>query len=122
MAFNMVSMQTAAFSAVPREKTGRASSLFSTVRQVAAALGVAIAATVLSTQTAGSGSLAPAARAIAGLNGFHYAIASLLIMGLFAMFFATRIRDDTSSGALRARAAKPERVPAMQTSGAVRAG
>ncbi len=38
MAFNMVSMQTAVFSAVPRAKTGRASSLFSTSRQVGAAL------------------------------------------------------------------------------------
>ncbi len=122
MAFNMVSMQTAAFSAVPREKTGRASSLFSTGRQVAAALGVAIAATVLTTQLAGSDSLAPVARAAAGLNGFHLAIATLLVMGLFSMFFATRIRDDASSAPRGARNTQPsERVPAMQTGGPVRA-
>jgi EmrB/QacA subfamily drug resistance transporter len=93
MAFNMVSMQTAAFSAVSREKTGRASSLFSTVRQVAAAFGVAIAATVLSSQTNGARALDAAAQVQAGLTGFHYAIASLLLLGLFSFVFALRIRD-----------------------------
>ena len=37
IAFNMVSMQTALFASVPREKTGRASSLWNTSRQVAVA-------------------------------------------------------------------------------------
>src|SRR4051794_33193642 len=50
IAFNMVSMQTALFSDVPREKTGRASSLWNTSRQVAVAVGVAVAATVLISQ------------------------------------------------------------------------
>jgi EmrB/QacA subfamily drug resistance transporter len=121
MAFNMVSMQTAAFSAVPREKTGRASSLFSTVRQVAAALGVAIAATVLSTQTAGSSGLAPAARAVAGLNGFHFAIASLLIMGLFSLFFALRIRDQDASPGLRGARAPAPAAQRLSGVGAARA-
>jgi EmrB/QacA subfamily drug resistance transporter len=91
MAFNMVAMQTAAFSAVPRNKTGRASSLFSTVRQVAAALGVAVAATVLSTRSSaaalGAGQVAP------DLTGFHYAVASLLVFGLLSLFFALRFQD-----------------------------
>jgi hypothetical protein len=89
----LVSMQTAAFSAVPREKTGRASSLFSTVRQVAAAFGVAIAATVLSSQTNGARVLDAAAQVQAGLAGFHYAIAGLLLLGLFSLVFALRLRD-----------------------------
>jgi EmrB/QacA subfamily drug resistance transporter len=92
MAFNMVSMQTAAFSAIPRDKTGRASSLFSTVRQVGAALGVAVAATVLSSWTSGSNSLDQTAHQLAGLQGFHFAVAALLVMGGFSLFFALRVR------------------------------
>ena len=67
--------------------------MFSTVRQVAAAFGVAIAATVLSSQTNGARVLDAAAQVQAGLTGFHYAIASLLILGLFSMVFALRMRD-----------------------------
>jgi EmrB/QacA subfamily drug resistance transporter len=108
MAFNMVAMQTAVFSAVPREKTGRASSLFSTARQVAAAFGVAIAATVLSSQTNGARTLDTAARVQAGLTGFHYAIASLLILGLFSVFFALRLRDsDPAAARQRAEVQRP---------------
>jgi EmrB/QacA subfamily drug resistance transporter len=107
MAFNMVSMQTAAFSAVPREKTGRASSLFSSVRQIASAVGVAIAATVLGTRLAGANGQSPEAQQIAGLNGFHAAIASLLVMGLFSLFFALRIRDQDASPAAHADATRP---------------
>ena len=59
---------------------------------MAAAFGVAIAATVLSSQTNGARTLDTAARVQAGLTGFHYAIASLLIR-LFSLFFALRLRD-----------------------------
>jgi EmrB/QacA subfamily drug resistance transporter len=97
MAFNMVSMQTAAFSAIPREKTGRASSLFSTVRQVGAALGVALAATVLASWTSAAKGLDQPAQALAGLQGFHYAVAALLVMGGFSLFFALRVRAQDPS-------------------------
>jgi hypothetical protein len=108
MAFNMVAMQTAVFSAVRREKTGRASSLFSTARQVAAAFGVAIAATVLSSQTSGARTLDAAVRVQAGLTGFHYAVASLLMLGLLSLFFALRLRDiDPAAARQRAEAQRP---------------
>lgn len=123
MAFNMVSMQTAAFSAVPRDKTGRASSLFSTVRQVAAAFGVAIAATILSSQTNGARALDSAARVQAGLTGFHYAIASLLVLGLFSVFFALRIRDQDPIQTTRTAAdEKPSRAVAAAALAAAGAG
>jgi EmrB/QacA subfamily drug resistance transporter len=101
MAFNMVAMQTAAFSAVRREQTGRASSLFSTMRQVAAALGVAIAATLLASQTNGAAGLGDAARQQAGLLGFHLGVASLLFLGLFSLFFALRLPDSETLGTRR---------------------
>jgi len=71
IAFTMVSMQTALFSAVPREKTGRASSLFSTSRQVAVSFGVAVAgagATRCAARTAGTGSGGGQGLRTGGLN------------------------------------------------------
>jgi hypothetical protein len=65
----------------------------STNRQVAAAFGVALAATVLSSQTNGARVLDVAAQVQAGLTGFHLAIASILVLGLFSVVFALRIRD-----------------------------
>ncbi len=96
MAFNMVSMQTVVFSAVPREKTGRASSLFSMSRQVGAALGVALVSTVLMTQTNGLTSLASLSDATAftaGLDAFHDAIAFIALLSLIGLGCALRVRD-----------------------------
>lgn len=95
IAFNMVSMQTALFSAVPREKTGRASSLWNTTRQLAVALGVAIAATVLIAALPGSssaGGLAGVPPEL-GLQAFHYSVAALLITAAVAVFFAWQVQD-----------------------------
>jgi EmrB/QacA subfamily drug resistance transporter len=95
IAFNMVSMQTALFSAVSRERIGRASSLWNTSRQLAVALGVAIAATVLIASVPGAGATAGLAgvAADAGLRAFHTTITALAILGALAAFFAFRVRD-----------------------------
>jgi EmrB/QacA subfamily drug resistance transporter len=98
IAFNMVSMQTALFSAVPREKTGRASSLFSTSRQVAVATGVAIAASVLialipSSSGAGLAGVPPEI----GLEAFHAALAVMLVMAGLAVFFAWQVSDQPAT-------------------------
>ena len=65
---------------MPRERIGRASSLFSTSRQVAVAIGVAVAATVLIAQlpssVASAGGLAGAPPA-AGMLAFHAAMAAI---------------------------------------------
>jgi predicted benzoate:H+ symporter BenE len=69
--------------------------LFSTSRQVAVALGVAIAATALITRL-------PSASASAGLAGvdptlgieaFHDAVAIMLVTSVLAVFFAYQVRD-----------------------------
>jgi EmrB/QacA subfamily drug resistance transporter len=94
IAFQMVAMQTAAFSTVPREKTGRASSLLSTLRQLAAALGVAIAATVLISGTSSlPGASVPAIAQPGSVTAFHTAFAVAALFGLAGLFFALRIRD-----------------------------
>jgi hypothetical protein len=91
----MVSMQTALFSAVPREKTGRASSLWNTTRQLAVALGVAVAASVLiaalpSSDSAGGLAGVPVDL---GLQAFHWTIAVLAVLGGLGVFFAYQVQD-----------------------------
>jgi EmrB/QacA subfamily drug resistance transporter len=100
MAFNMVSMQTAVFSAVPRQKTGRASSLFSMSRQVGAALGVALVSTVLMTQTNGLTSLSSlndASAFTAGLDAFHDAVALIALLSFIGLICALRVRDQDAN-------------------------
>jgi EmrB/QacA subfamily drug resistance transporter len=96
IAFNMVSMQTALFSDVPREKTGRASSLWNTTRQLAVALGVAIAASVLiaslPVSATAAGGLAGVPAEL-GMRAFHVTIGVLAVLGALAVFFAYRVRD-----------------------------
>ena len=51
MAFAFMPLQAATYATITPADTGRATAIFSTQRQVAAALGVAISATVLATAT-----------------------------------------------------------------------
>ncbi len=55
--FMMVPMQAATFATIRPEDTGRASSIFSVTRQVAASIGVAILATILSGRLADHGAV-----------------------------------------------------------------
>jgi EmrB/QacA subfamily drug resistance transporter len=114
MAFNMVAMQTAAFSAVPRAKMGRASSLFSTLRQVGAAFGVAVAGTVLTSRIAAlvpaGADLSGAAASDAGLTAFHDAVAVIALLGFLGLVFALQVRDSDVQPARRGgTAAEPRR-------------
>lgn len=97
LAFNMVGMQTTAFATISREKMGRASSLFSAQRQVAAAFGVAALSTILIT---GTNALNPRATAtqLADLTAFHAAFAGAGVLGLVALFFALNIHDQDAPG------------------------
>jgi EmrB/QacA subfamily drug resistance transporter len=92
IAFNMVAMQTAAFSAVPRNKTGRGSSLFSAMRQVGAAFGVACVGTVLASHVHSLNVAGDPLAAAQGLEAFHGALWVLLAMGGFGMIFAWQVR------------------------------
>jgi EmrB/QacA subfamily drug resistance transporter len=97
MAFQMVSVQTTAFSGVPRSRMGRATSLFSVQRQTAVALGVAIMGTVLIAGTnahtpAGSDAGSSAALS-ASLLGFHDAAAVALVMAGIGLLFSLQVRD-----------------------------
>jgi EmrB/QacA subfamily drug resistance transporter len=93
IAFNMVAMQTAAFSAVPRNKIGRGSSLFSAMRQVGAAFGVACVGTVLASQVHDLNLRDDPAAIQLGMQAFHSCILVLLLLSAFGAFFAWRVHD-----------------------------
>jgi len=78
----LVPLQTAAFDRVSSADTGRASAIFNTARHVAASLGVALLASVLSMG--------------AGLMGFQAAFAAATVLGIAGTLSAVRIPNGTA--------------------------
>ena len=117
IAFNMVAMQTAAFSAVPRSKTGRASSLFSTLRQVGAAFGVAAVGTVLTSQVHDLNLATDPQAATLGLQAFHTCLWVMVALNALGVVFAARVRDADASAPRTVPAPSP-RVETAQPAGA----
>ncbi len=112
MSLIFVSLQAATYAGISVADTGRASAIFSTQRQVASALGVAIAATVLTTGLSGAATLAdPAARAARALDAYQNAFAATAVMFVVALVAATRIRDSDASATFRGPRPRPEPVP-----------
>jgi EmrB/QacA subfamily drug resistance transporter len=108
MAFVIMPVQAAAFATISAADTGRASSLFSTQRQVAAAMGVAILATALSVLLPRD----PTAREhAAAFHGVYRVAALLAFAGAIA---SLAIHDEDAAGTMRPRAAGPEPVLALE--------
>jgi EmrB/QacA subfamily drug resistance transporter len=105
MSFALIASQTATFSTINSEETGRASALFNTNRQVAASVGVAVLSTVLA-QAMGRGSAATGATAQGQLLAFHDAFAFSILFGLLGIFFALRIHDADAAASLQPAAAR----------------
>jgi hypothetical protein len=99
MSFALVASQTATFSTIKSEETGRASSLFNTNRQVAASVGVAVLTTVLAQATA-SGAAVAGASAQVQLVAFHAAFATSILFGVLGIVFALRIQDQDAAASL----------------------
>jgi EmrB/QacA subfamily drug resistance transporter len=115
----LLPLQTTTFATIRSADTGRASALFSSARQVASSLGVALLASVL---VAGAhGALAHGAPALAAdgatdaaraaLLGFQYAFAAAALVGLVATAAALAIHDEDALGA-RATAAPTDTLQA----------
>lgn len=115
-AFIMVPVQAAAFSSITPQETARASALFSTARQVAASLGVALLATTLTVRmTSHLESLAStageAARAAAAFDAYRdvfLVAAAVAVLGVIVSF---RVRDEEAA----ASRGKPAPEPAPTT-------
>jgi EmrB/QacA subfamily drug resistance transporter len=111
MSFAVVSAQTATFATITPAQMGRASSLFSTNRQVAAAVGVAILGTVLADRiVAHVGTLTGIAAQHATLSAFHDAFAAATILGVLSVAFAFLIHDVDAAVTLH----RPAEVEAKQ--------
>jgi len=83
MAFVFLPLQAASFATILPRETGRASALFSAQRQMGAAFGVAVLATVLASFGAGAGQL----------DAFHAGFGVAAALCLASALVALRIRD-----------------------------
>ena len=115
VSFSFISLQAATYATITPTDTGRATAIFSTQRQVAAALGVATSATVLATATQRhlasiGGATGP--RAIAArVSAYHdvFIVAAILAFGAAAVSFL--IRDEDAAATMRARRRRPVPAP-----------
>ncbi|MEA3216175.1 MAG: hypothetical protein QOJ19_2331 [Acidimicrobiia bacterium] len=122
-AFSFVPLQAATFATIRPQDTGRASALYNTQRQVAAALGTALFATTLISRTnhrvaAVAPSAGPAGVTHARLLGFHDAFLVASVMALLAALAALLIHDEDAAETMRSRAKAPERTKMGQTDAA----
>jgi hypothetical protein len=102
MAFSFVPLQASTYSNITPADTGRASAIFSTQRQVAAALGVATLATIWisRTNTLMEGAGSPAQQANAALGGFHAAFLTAAILVVLAALSALLIHDEDAAASM----------------------
>jgi hypothetical protein len=106
MAFAFVPMQAATYANITPVDTGRASALYSTQRQVSAALGVALLGTILVSRidSATAGLTDPAAIAQGTLNGYRTAFfVGTCLVGL-ASLSGLLIRDEDAAATMTSRA------------------
>jgi MFS family permease len=111
MAFAFVPMQAATYANVAPVDTGRASAIYSTQRQFAAALGVATLGTVLVSRinSATQGVTDPHALARATLSGYHVAFFVGTVLVFCASLTGLLIHDEDAASTLQrppARAAR----------------
>jgi EmrB/QacA subfamily drug resistance transporter len=108
MAFAFVPMQAATYANISAADTGRASAIYSTQRQVAAALGVATLGTVLLTRIhhATAGVTDPHALARGALSGYHAAFLVGTILVALAALSALLIHDEDAAATMRSAQAR----------------
>jgi EmrB/QacA subfamily drug resistance transporter len=114
MGFAFVPMQAATYATITPAQTGRASSIFSTQRQIGVSLGVAILASILTAHMQLDvvlGSNADAATIDRALTGFHIAFGTAVLFAFMAAFAAMFISDREAEGTMKARI-RPARQPA----------
>ncbi len=102
MGFAFVPMQAASYATIEPAQNGRASSIFSTQRQVGVSLGVAIVASILAAHM--SLSRAPFANEVnQALTGVRWAFGVCVFLALCAALCAWFIRDEDAEATMVAR-------------------
>ncbi len=117
LAFTFIPLQAASYARITPEQTGRASAIFSTQRQLAAAMGVAVLSTVLlSTIPAEFGrTVVPVALRAGFTTSFHYAFAVAAGLTLLAGLLSLSIRDADAAVTMGKRPDSAEPVPNSAT-------
>jgi MFS family permease len=102
MAFAFVPMQAATYANITPADTGRASAIYSTQRQVAAALGVATLGTVLVSRVhaANAGVTDPRALAHGALSGYHVAFLVGTVFVALAAVSGLLIHDEDAAATI----------------------
>jgi MFS family permease len=105
MAFAFVPMQAATYANISPADTGRASAIYSTQRQVAAALGVATLGTVLVSRinSANAGVTDPRALADGALSGYHLSLLVGTILVALASLSGLLIHDEDAASTMLSR-------------------
>jgi EmrB/QacA subfamily drug resistance transporter len=112
MAFAFIPLQAASFASVAPEDTGRASSIFTTQRQMGAAIGVATLATVLATRTstlvARAADKGPVAVLNARTTAYHQALLASAVFAAIGIVAAFFVRDSDAAASMLPSAVKVE--------------
>jgi len=106
MAFVFLSLQAATFARTTPADTGQASAIFNAQRQMAAALGVALLATVYTSFTPGT----PVGGAVgaAEVTGFHAAFLTAAAMALLGAVIALWLHDEDAAATMVKRRTRAE--------------
>jgi EmrB/QacA subfamily drug resistance transporter len=106
MAFAFVPMQAATYANITPADTGRASAIYSTQRQIAAALGVATLGSVLVSRihAANAGVTDPRALAHGALSGYHAAFLIGTVFVALAAVSGLLIHDEDAASTMLSRA------------------
>lgn len=106
-----IPVQAAAFARIEPARSGRASSLFQVQRQTAAAVGVAVLATVLASRLTANtpAGATPGQLAQAYTSAFHESIAVAAVLAFLGVLAALFLRDADAAPTMRPRAAAHRR-------------
>jgi EmrB/QacA subfamily drug resistance transporter len=105
LAFTFIPLQAASYARITPEQTGRASSIFSTQRQLGAAMGVAILSTVLLSNipTEFGRGVVPLAERGGFTSAFHIAFAVAAGFTLLAGLLSLSIRDSDAAATMQSK-------------------
>jgi MFS family permease len=100
MGFAFVPMQAASYATIKPQDNGRASSIFSTQRQVGVSIGVASLASILVTYMPLSARPTDVGKA---LQGYHVAFGVAVLFAFIAALAALFVRDSEAAGTMKRR-------------------
>ena len=103
MGFAFVPMQAASYATIKPADNGRASAIFTTQRQVAVSIGVAVLASVLASYMSLSKPPSSPAEISRALTGYHVAFGLAALFAILSAVAASFIRDSDAAATMAAR-------------------